>query len=116
MRATFGTSGPRITVRLFAGWAYPADICSDPEMVWKGYQGGVPMGGDIPPRPPGDTRPLLVWRQRATYDVFDKLGAYLGRVVLPKSARVIAAQGDRVWVVSKDSDDVESITVYRLMR
>jgi uncharacterized protein DUF3604 len=59
-RETFGTSGPRITVRLFAGWDYPANLCGDPAMVSKGYTGGVPMGGDLPARPPGAAAPHLV--------------------------------------------------------
>lgn len=50
-REVFGTSGPRITVRVFAGWNYPDDLCSNPKMVEEGYSGGVPMGGDLPPRP-----------------------------------------------------------------
>lgn len=59
-RETFGTSGPRITVRLFAGWGYPDDLCSQPDMVSRGYQGGVPMGGDLPARPAGAGAPKLV--------------------------------------------------------
>ena len=49
-REAYGTSGPRIPVRFFGGWNYPADLCSDPDFVSKGYAQGVPMGGDLPPR------------------------------------------------------------------
>jgi hypothetical protein len=59
-RETFGTSGTRITVRLFAGWDYPADICGKPDMVSRGYAGGVPMGGDLPARPASGGAPILV--------------------------------------------------------
>jgi hypothetical protein len=59
-RETFGTSGPRITVRLFAGWGYAADLCGDPAMVAKGYSGGVPMGGDLAARPVGAGAPRFV--------------------------------------------------------
>ncbi|MFO0654902.1 MAG: DUF3604 domain-containing protein [Polyangia bacterium] len=44
-RETFGTSGPRITVRFFGGFDLPDGLCSDPRLVEKGYQNGVPMGG-----------------------------------------------------------------------
>jgi hypothetical protein len=47
-RETFGTSGPRISVRFFGGWSYDAALCNDPDLVKKGYAGGVPMGGDLP--------------------------------------------------------------------
>ncbi|MCA9504917.1 MAG: DUF3604 domain-containing protein [Myxococcales bacterium] len=46
-RETYATSGPRIGLRFFGGWDYPADLCSDPDLVKKGYAGGVPMGGDL---------------------------------------------------------------------
>ena len=46
-RETFGTSGPRITVRFFGGFDLPPDLCSDPALVEKGYQKGVPMGGTL---------------------------------------------------------------------
>jgi hypothetical protein len=50
-REAYGTSGTRPTVRFFGGWSYGAELCSDPQLVAKGYQGGVPMGGDLPKRP-----------------------------------------------------------------
>lgn len=50
-RETFATSGPRMVVRLFAGWGYPADLCARPDLVAEGYARGVPMGADLPPRP-----------------------------------------------------------------
>ena len=59
-RETFGTSGPRMTVRLFGGWDYPEGLCDDPELVTKGYAGGVPMGGDLPARPEGAQGPTFV--------------------------------------------------------
>jgi hypothetical protein len=48
-REAYGTSGPRITVRLFGGWDYPADLCTRTDFVAQGYRNGVPMGGDLPP-------------------------------------------------------------------
>jgi len=50
-RETFGTSGPRIQPRLFGGWSYPLELCNDPELLAKAYDGGVPMGGDLPAAP-----------------------------------------------------------------
>ena len=52
-RETFGTSGPRLQVRFFGGWEYPADLCAQSDWVAQGYAGGVPMGGDLPSRPAG---------------------------------------------------------------
>ena len=49
-REVYGTSGPRMTVRLFGGWDYPENLCDSKELVARGYAGGVPMGSDLPPR------------------------------------------------------------------
>jgi hypothetical protein len=49
-REVFGTSGPRMTVRLFGGWNLPANLCAAPDMIERGYQLGVPMGGTLPAR------------------------------------------------------------------
>lgn len=59
-RETFGTSGPRIVPRFFGGWQYPDELCSDPEMVSKAYDQGVPMGSHLPPRPDGEKSPGFV--------------------------------------------------------
>jgi hypothetical protein len=49
-------------VRLFGGWNYPADMDKDPDFVKKGYDGGVPMGGDLPAMPAGAKAPTFaVW-------------------------------------------------------
>lgn len=47
-REVFGTSGPRISVRLFAGWDLAATLCESPTMISEAYSSGVPMGGDLP--------------------------------------------------------------------
>jgi len=45
-RETFSTSGPRIRVRLFAGFELASDDLGK-EMVERGYRKGVPMGGEL---------------------------------------------------------------------
>jgi Protein of unknown function (DUF3604) len=47
-KETFGTSGVRIKVRMFAGWDYPSDLTKGPDWVKTAYAQGVPMGGDLP--------------------------------------------------------------------
>ena len=58
-RETYSTSGPRITVRFFGGWEYPADMCEDDDFVVIGYERGVPMGGDLPARPDATSAPTF---------------------------------------------------------
>ncbi len=47
-REAWGTSGPRIVVRFFGGWDYPRSMCGSTDFVAKGYDRGVPMGGQLP--------------------------------------------------------------------
>ena len=46
-RETYATSGTRPTVRFFAGSDLEWGLCSDPQILAKGYAQGVPMGGEI---------------------------------------------------------------------
>ena len=59
-REVFGTSGPRITPRFFAGWDYAQDLCGSETLVAEGYAGGVPMGGDLEDLPDADAKPTFI--------------------------------------------------------
>lgn len=48
-RETFGTSGPRLSVRFFGGWDMDRDLCEEPDFVAQSYRDGVPMGSILPP-------------------------------------------------------------------
>jgi len=52
-KETYGTSGTRIVARFFGGWDFDRNACRAGyrTMVREGYEEGVPMGGDLPPRP-----------------------------------------------------------------
>ncbi len=60
-REVFGTSGPRIVPRLFAGFDLPEGLCSDPERDAAGYELGVPMGGDLGAAPENARLRLLAY-------------------------------------------------------
>ena len=59
-RETYATSGTRPSLRLFGGWSFESSLCSAPDLAARGYAGGVPMGGDLPPKPDGATAPRFV--------------------------------------------------------
>lgn len=46
-KEAYGTSGPRIVSRFFAGWHYAETLCADPDRIAQAYVGGVPMGGQL---------------------------------------------------------------------
>ena len=58
-REAYGTSGPRLRVRLFAGWDFDPSMCGDASFAARGYADGVPMGGALAGRPEGATGPTL---------------------------------------------------------
>jgi hypothetical protein len=61
---TFATTGPRIVVRFFGGWDYPADLCARDDLAAVGYAGGAPLGGTLSDRG-GAPAPILVVRASA---------------------------------------------------
>ncbi len=62
-KETFATSGPRIKVRFFAGYDFPADLLTRTDTVRQAYVHGVPMGGDL--LSAADKAPkFLVWAVR----------------------------------------------------
>jgi hypothetical protein len=77
-KETFGTSGPRIVVRMFGGWDYSSTICADADLEAQGYDGGVPMGGTLAPQP-GTTGPMFVVSAKQ-----DPMGAPLQRAQIVK--------------------------------
>lgn len=59
-RETYATSGPRIRVRLFAGWADPAPWKDNANWVSLAYRWGVPMGGNLSARSTSGSAPTLL--------------------------------------------------------
>jgi hypothetical protein len=82
-REAYSTSGPRITVRFFAGWDYPPDACARPDLAAVGYAGGVPMGGDLPPSV-GVTAPAFIVWAAADVGTPDHPGTPLERLQIVK--------------------------------
>ncbi|BFT32167.1 DUF3604 domain-containing protein [Alteromonas sp. D210916BOD_24] len=50
-KETFATSGPRIKVRFFAGYAFDTSSFTSEQGLKNAYQNGVAMGGELPSKP-----------------------------------------------------------------
>ena len=46
-REVYASTGPRITLRLFAGWGFTGEELYDADFAAQGYSAGVPMGGQL---------------------------------------------------------------------
>ena len=69
---------------------------------------------NMAPRPAGDPRPLLTWKERNTHDVFAPEGRYLGRVELPAESQLLAVRDDRVFLRLTGTQGEERIGVFRI--
>ncbi|MCA9534394.1 MAG: DUF3604 domain-containing protein, partial [Myxococcales bacterium] len=78
-RETYATSGPRMAVRVFAGWELGDAWCERPDRVSHAYATGVSMGGELGPAPAGVRAPTL-----AISALRDPQGARLQRVQVIK--------------------------------
>jgi hypothetical protein len=77
-REVYGTTGSRITVRLFAGWDFTAEEVQRADFAAEGYRRGVPMGGDLRSAPKGKAPALIIRALR------DPDGANLDRIQVIK--------------------------------
>ena len=60
-RETYGTSGPLIRLRFFGGWDFAEDLVDGEDFVKKAYDGGVPMGRDLPAMPKSAKAPTFAF-------------------------------------------------------
>jgi hypothetical protein len=77
-KEVYGTTGPRIMVRFFGGWNYTSDDLNSRAPAFRGYEKGVPMGGDLRPAPGGMAPTFMVYALR------DSIGANLDRIQIVK--------------------------------
>ncbi len=102
-REVYATTGPRMTVRVFAGWDFTADDLKG-DWVKAGYARGVPMGGELAARPVGsgrDGKPSFILSA-----LKDPIGANLDRAQVVKGwIDKAGATHERVFeVIWSDAD------------
>ena len=113
-KETFAVSGPHIKVRFFGGWNYAdsatleqkrefwkfvPDWIKDRDWVKSAYAQGVPMGGDLKPRPAGDKAPSF-----AVWAVKDPTSGNLDRIQIIKGWTKSGQSFEKVFDVAWASD------------
>ncbi len=59
-KEVYATTGSRITVRVFGGWDFTADEVERQDFADRGYEDGVPMGGELSNAPEGAAPRFMV--------------------------------------------------------
>jgi hypothetical protein len=77
-REVYATTGPRMFVRFFGGWDFTPDDLKSRQPAFRGYEKGVPMGGNLPERKASKAPTFLVYALR------DPIGANLDRIQIVK--------------------------------
>jgi len=96
-KETYATTGSRMKVRFFGGWDFNAEDMEG-DFVAKGYQNGVPMGGDL--KNAGDKKPTFM-----LYALMDPEGGSLDRIQIVKGwANNDGTLGEKVYDVTWSGD------------
>ena len=77
-KETYATTGPRMMVRFFGGWDYTEQDLNSRQPAFRGYEKGVPMGGDLKPVQGKKAPNFMVYALR------DPIGANLDRIQIVK--------------------------------
>ena len=77
-KETYGTTGPRMTVRFFGGWDFAEADAKVTDVATAGYDKGVPMGGDLKTAAAGKSPSFLVAAMK------DPEGGNLDRIQIVK--------------------------------
>lgn len=77
-KEVYGTTGPRIQLRVFGGWDFKPEDVENADYVSLGYRNGVPMGSDLNQQ--GDKKLKLM-----IHAAKDPIGANLDRIQVVKS-------------------------------
>jgi hypothetical protein len=77
-RETYATTGPRMLVRVFAGWDFTPEDLHRADFAEHGYSNGVPMGGDLSTAAEGKSPSFVIRALR------DPDGANLDRIQIVK--------------------------------
>jgi hypothetical protein len=102
-KEVYGTTGPRILVRFFGGWDFTAEDLNSRQPAFRGYEKGVPMGGELNGRNADGAPTFMV------YAIRDAIGANLDRIQVIKGW--LGAKGkthekvyNAAWSVGRDPD------------
>ncbi len=78
-KEVYGTTGPRMSLRMFGGWEYTEQDLNSRMPAVVGYEKGTPMGGSLRVKPENAKAPSFM-----VYALRDPVGANLDRIQIVK--------------------------------
>lgn len=99
-KETFATSGPRLKIRLFAGYGYKETYTNYDDMVSDGYKKGVPMGGDLIIEKTDEAPKFLLWALK------DPINANLDRIQIIKGWYENGEIKEKIFNVAASDDRI----------
>lgn len=97
-KETFATSGPRLRVRFFGSFDYAESLMDGADWLQAAYDGGVPMGGDLPAAPEDGAPTFLIAAMK------EADGANLDRIQIVKGWVEDGEQMERIYDVALSGD------------
>jgi len=102
-KEVYGTTGPRMMVRFFGGWDFASNDLNSRQPAFRGYEKGVPMGGDLPSNSADGSPTFMVYALR------DPIGANLDRIQIIKGWLDAAGKThekvyDVAWSLGREPD------------
>ncbi|AML53784.1 hypothetical protein RC74_21015 [Falsihalocynthiibacter arcticus] len=107
-KETFGTSGPRMKIRMFSGWSLSSDLDQREDWVKAAYEQGVPMGGDLP-APPEVTRSGTTTPHFVVWAIKDPSAANLDRIQIVKGWSQNGQSFEKIFDVVWSDDRVPDV-------
>ena len=108
-KETFGTSGPRIVVRMFGGWDYADTLCDSPDFAQTGYDNGVPMGGTLSAQPMVGVAPKFAVSAMQDPGTETHPGTPLQRIQIVKGWLDGDTYQVKVYEITEDPDNGASV-------
>ena len=93
-KETFATSGPRMKVRVFAGYGFTDQTMQSGDWLKQAYKDGVPMGGDLGKAPKGKAPVFLILAMK------EANGANLDRIQIIKGWVKDGKMQDKIYNVA----------------
>jgi hypothetical protein len=116
-KETYGTSGPRMSVRFFGGWNLDRKLCEEPDFVEQAYRDGVPMGGQLPVPPVADGDPRFLLSALMDPGTVEEPGTPLQRMQIIKGwVDNAGAKHQRVYNVGGNAENGASVNLLNCKR